>query len=85
MVMFLIWIIPIILTNCWLIWYLTCVKHDSIPLILVLLFIGASWIPAVGIIIFLYLIILSVFKIQDGVCQLKDNWFNRVFLAYHAE
>ena len=79
------WLIPVVLTHFWLIWYFTCIKHESIPLILVLLFVLFSWIPLIGYAIFMYLIMESFFKIEDRVCQLKDNWFNRVFLAYHAE
>lgn len=65
-----------------IIWYFTCTKHKEVPLILVLLDFILSMIPGFNIITF-FINLLVIYGFADrGFIELKDNWFNRVFLAH---
>lgn len=67
-----------------LLWYVTCTKHKRIPKILSVLYFFLCMIPVVnyfvcGIWVWVY------WEEYDYDIELKDNWFNRTFLAYNAE
>lgn len=76
-------ILGYILLICEVLWYFTCTKHEDVPLILVLIAIIFGLIPVVNIALSLvYLAILRMLEVEDLI-ELKNNWFNRKFLAYH--
>ena len=67
-----------------LLWYATCTHHNKVPRILSFLYFLLCMIPVAnyffcGVWTGVY---YEEFK-QD--IELKDNWFNRTFLAYNAE
>ena len=67
-----------------LLWYVTCTKHKRIPKILSVLYFFLCMIPVVnyfvcGIWVWVY------WEEYDYDIELKNNWFNRTFLAYNAE
>lgn len=67
------------------VWYITCTEHRDIPLIIVLLIILLSLIPGLNCIMALVNFIILAFIVHEDVLKLKNNWFNRTFLAYHDE
>ena len=67
------------------IWYLTCTNHKKVPLILVLLDALLIFCPILNIFIAFGNIFFLVTLVGDCEIELKDNWFNRTFLAYNAE
>ena len=67
------------------VWYATCTKHKDIPLILVIIDALTGFFPVLNIFMFFINLLLLYFLIEDKSVKLKDNWFNRKFLAYHAE
>lgn len=67
-----------------LLWYATCTYHKEIPRILSVLYFFLCMIPAInyvicGIWVWVY------WEEYDYKIKLKDNWFNRTFLAYNAK
>lgn len=67
-----------------LLWYVTCTTHKHIPMILSILYFFLCTIPVAnyficGIWAWVY---SDVFEYE---IELKNNWFNRTFLAYNAE
>jgi len=76
--------IAYILLLCEILWYFICTKHEDVPLILVLFGILFASIPGVHILmVFLNPVILFGLYSDDCI-RLKDNWFNRKFLAYRG-
>ena len=75
--------------NVVFVWYLTCTEHKRIPLIIPLLILGATWIPILGLCIALFSAILLPLFWDDlnyeFDVELKNNWINRTFFAYHAK
>lgn len=65
-------------------WYFTCTEHTKIPLILVIFDFILTMIPVVNIILFIINIVVASFLVDDYLLKLKDNWFNRTFLAYRG-
>lgn len=67
-----------------LLWYATCTKHNKVPKILSVLYFFLCIIPIANYLIcgvwaWVY---SEEFKYD---IELKNNWFNRTFLAYNAE
>lgn len=67
------------------IWYLTCTEHKKVPLILALLDVLTMFCPILNIIMFFINIVILYALVDDWVIELKNNWFNRTFLAYNAK
>lgn len=67
------------------VWYFTCTKHKDVPLILVLLDIAMVPCPILGTLLAIVNIFILVGLINERTIELKNNWFNRTFLAYNAE
>ena len=67
------------------VWYLTCTEHKEVPLILVLLDVLTMFCPILNIIMFFINIVILYALVDDWIIELKDNWFNRTFLAYNAK
>lgn len=67
------------------IWYITCTRHKRVPLIISILILILSFIPMVGIFLFLLSFLMVVLGKDELGIELKDNWINRTFFAYHAE
>ena len=67
------------------IWYLKCTEHKDVPLILVLLDALTMFCPILNVFMFILNIVILYYLLDDNIIELKDNWFNRTFLAYHAE
>ena len=64
------------------IWYFTCTEHKEIPLILVILAFIVSLIPGMNVVMCI-LNIGAIFGLtSEYYITLKNNWFNRKFLAY---
>jgi hypothetical protein len=76
-------ILAYVLAFCETLWYFTCTKHDNIPLIIPIIIIILCCIPGFNCVMILINIIALGIMISEKVIQLKDNWFNRKFLAYH--
>ena len=75
-------IVAYILVFIEIIWYFTCTKHEDIPLVLVLFNIVLSCIPGLNcVMVIINAVILGILS-SEGDIELKDNWFNRKFLAY---
>ena len=68
-----------------LVWYLTCTEHKKVPLILVLLDVLTMFCPILNIIMFFVNVGILYGLVDDWIIKLKDNWFNRTFLAYNAK
>lgn len=66
-----------------ILWYFTCTKHKDVPLIYALITVLLGWIPGLNIIISLIVLFLMAWLADNGIIELKNNWFNRVFLAYN--
>ena len=66
-----------------LIWWFTCTKHEDAPLALELVVAVLSFIPVVHIIFCIVFPIFCYKCVKDYDIELKNNWFNRTFLAYH--
>lgn len=81
----LLFILFMILGTCEFLWYFTCTNHEDVPLILVLLDVLTVFCPILNIIMFFINIVILYYLVDDYVITLKNNWFNRVFLAYHAK
>lgn len=79
-------IISYILIVCEFVWYFTCTKHEDIPLIAVLFWFIINCIPGLNVFTGFIAnpVIIGFFTIEEGI-ELKDNWFNRKFLAHHDE
>ena len=75
----------LILGICESIWYFTCTEHKEVPLILVLWDIAMIPCPILGTLF----VIVNIFILgelnNDRTIKLKNNWFNRTFLAYNAK
>jgi len=67
------------------IWYFTCTEHKDVPLLLVLLDIVIVPCPILGTLLVIVNIFILVGLINDRTIGLKNNWFNRTFLAYNAK
>lgn len=67
------------------IWYITCTEHKDIPFIIVLLIILLSLIPGLNCIMTIVNFVILAIMISEHDLKLKNNWFNRIFLAYHDE
>lgn len=67
------------------VWYLTCTEHKKVPLILVLLDVLTMFCPILNIIMFFINVVILYGLVDNWTIKLKDNWFNRVFLAYNAK
>ena len=81
----LLYIGPIVLMVLFFIWYITCTRHRNVPLIIPIFLLILGFVPLLG----LFVLIMSCFifilsKDSLGV-ELKNNWINRTFFAYHAE
>lgn len=68
---------------CEFIWYITCTKHKEVPLILVLLDVLTFFCPILNIITSICNIYILYVLTDDKTIELKNNWFNRTFLAYN--
>ena len=66
-----------------ILWYFTCTKHKDVPLIYALIATLLGCIPGINIIISLLILFLMAWLADNGIIELKNNWFNRVFLAYN--
>lgn len=75
----------LILGICEFLWYFTCTEHKEVPLILVLLDLLTVFCPMLNIIMFFANLVIFYGLIDDWIIELKDNWFNRVFLAHNAK
>ena len=78
-------ILFLILGICEFIWYLTCTKHKDVPLILVLVDVLTLFCPILNIVMFFVNLWILYALVDEFTIDLKDNWFNRTFLAYNAE
>lgn len=67
------------------VWYFTCTEHKDVPLILVLVDLLTIFCPILNIIMFFINIVILYSLVDDYYIELKDNWFNRVFLAHNAK
>lgn len=68
-----------------IIWFFTCTDHSKIPLIVPLLVIIFGLIPGFNCIIALIIPLTAAILIEEEDITLKNNWFNRTFLAYHEQ
>ena len=67
-----------------LLWYATCTKHNKVPAILSVLYFFLCMIPVANY--FICGTWIYVYCVLFGCdIDLKNNWFNRTFLAYNAE
>ena len=73
------WILSFII----FVWYFTCTKHKDVPLALVLIDFIISLIPVMNWIFLLVNIGLLCYFVDEEIIELKNNWFNRTFLAYN--
>ena len=64
------------------IWYFTCTIHTDVPLILILLDFFFGCIPGVNIFMVIVNPVLFIIMYKEADIELKNNWFNRKFLAY---
>ena len=80
-----IYFFTLILGICEAIWYFTCTEHKDVPLILVLLDIAIVLCPILGTLLAIVNIFILGGLINERTIELKNNWFNRIFLAYNAE
>ena len=78
-------ILTYILAVCEAVWYFTSTEHEEIPLIVSLFDCFLCCIPGINCIIVLANILISWILVNEGDIELKDNWFNRTFLAYRGE
>lgn len=76
-------IIAYILVICEFIWYFTCTEHKDIPLIIILLLLLLSLIPGVNLVMCVINITIFIGMVLGDYIKLKNNWFNRVFLAHY--
>ena len=67
-----------------LLWYVTCTHHNKVPKILSVLYFFLCMIPVVN-----YFVCIAwtwgYSEEYKYYIELKNNWFNRTFLAYNAE
>ena len=67
-----------------LLWYVTCTTHKKVPAILSVIYFFLCMIPAANYFICgIYVLVLK--EEFHNEIKLKNNWFNRTFLAYNAE
>ena len=85
MTKFFLYILWVLATIAIFIWYFTCTKHKKVPLLSVLFLFIAGFIPFLNIISTIFSLMKLVDLIDDSDVELKDNWFNRTFLAYNAK
>ena len=78
-----VYIFFLLLGICEFIWYITCTKHKEVPLILVLLDVLTFLCPILNIVTSISNIFVLYVLIDDETIELKNNWFNRTFLAYN--
>ena len=64
------------------VWYLTCTIHKDVPFILILLDFLFACIPGVNLLMALINPVLFIIMYKEADIELKNNWFNRKFLAY---
>lgn len=67
-----------------LLWYATCTHHNRIPKILSVLYFFLCMIPFANYFICGVWVGTYYEEFEQDI-ELKDNWFNRTFLAYNAE
>ena len=67
-----------------LLWYITCTYHNKVPKILSVLYFFLCMIPVANYLVCV-IWILVYHEEYDYYIELKNNWFNRTFLAYNAE
>lgn len=85
MAKFFLYILWMLLTIIVCLWYFTCTKHKKVPLILVLLFFTVGFIPIINVFSTLFGFWALLHLVDEKIVELKDNWFNRTFLAYNAK
>lgn len=85
MAKFFLHILWMLLTIIVCLWYFTCTKHKKVPLIIVLLWFIIGFIPIINLFSTLFGFWALFNLVDEGTIELKDNWFNRTFLAYNAE
>ena len=65
------------------IWYFTCTEHKDVPLILVIIALILGLLPGFNCFAAFIIIPIVIACLWDnGSVILKNNWFNRKFLAY---
>jgi len=64
------------------IWYLTCTEHKDVPLILVIITLIFSLLPGFNCFAIFIIPMVIACLCDTGSVILKNNWFNRKFLAY---
>ena len=62
--------------------YFTCTEHKDVPLILVIITLIIGLIPGFNCITIFVIPMAIACLCDSGSIILKDNWFNRKFLAY---
>ena len=68
-----------------IIWYFTCTKHKEVPLVFPLIDTVICCIPGFNIIMVVANVLILWLLVEEEDIELKDNWFNRKFLAYRGE
>ena len=64
-------------------WFLTCTEHRSIPLLFVIVDFIMSLLPGLNILFFWINLVWLINSVMNCTVEMKNNWFNRVFLAYN--
>ena len=85
MAKFLLHILWMLLTIIVCLWYFTRSKHKKVPLIILLLWFIIGFIPIINLFSTLFGFWALFNLVDEGTIELKDNWFNRTFLAYNAK
>lgn len=67
-----------------LLWYATCTIHHAVPKIFSIFYFIICLIPIVNYFICFIWIAIYIAQYSTDI-ELKDNWFNRTFLAYNAK
>ena len=76
-------ILAYILAFLFFIWFFTCTEHKELPLIVVILDIIFTCIPGLNIAFAIGNFLIVAILIDEKLVTLKNNWFNRTFLAYN--
>lgn len=72
------------ITYAILLWYATCTHHNKVPKILSVLYFFLCMIPIANYLICGVWVWVYSEEYKYDI-KLKNNWFNRTFLAYNAE
>lgn len=64
------------------IWYFTCTEHKDVPLILVIITLIIGLLPGFNCFATFIIPMIIACLCDNGSVILKNNWFNRKFLAY---